>query len=198
VKESDRLSAIAYGLKACGLTVSEMEDSLSVEGRGANVTGGARVKTHLDHRIAMSFLCMGLAARDPRLSGRHDDDRDELPEFEGLMRGLGAELRGAKRMSKVLGRSPLYFPFSWCRAFLLQKPLDRSDAVCNIKIGPPLPGPKAKKLQKEAANSLMKSRHLRLDLRAGRWCEDSCSRLDVVKETEMNCCCSAKARVLAP
>src|SRR6185436_10990010 len=56
VKESDRLAAIASGLKACGLAISETGDSLTVEGRGHDVPGGARVATHLDHRIAMSFL----------------------------------------------------------------------------------------------------------------------------------------------
>src|SRR4029077_12842721 len=62
VKESDRLSAIAAGLKATGLSIAETHDTLPVEGGGVDVVGGARVATHLDHRIAMSFLTMGLAS----------------------------------------------------------------------------------------------------------------------------------------
>jgi 3-phosphoshikimate 1-carboxyvinyltransferase len=90
VKESDRLSAIANGLKACGLTVSETHDSLTVEGRGHDVPGGARVATHLDHRIAMSFLTMGLASRNAVTVDDTNMIATSFPEFEPLMRNLGA------------------------------------------------------------------------------------------------------------
>jgi len=60
VKESDRLAAMARGLEANGVACRESEASLVVE--GGRVRGGATVATHLDHRIAMSFLVMGLAA----------------------------------------------------------------------------------------------------------------------------------------
>jgi 3-phosphoshikimate 1-carboxyvinyltransferase len=93
VKESDRLSAIANGLKANGLTISETHDTLTVEGRGGDVPGGARVATHLDHRIAMSFLCMGLASKN---SVSVDDTAmiaTSFPEFEKLMRDLGADFQ---------------------------------------------------------------------------------------------------------
>src|SRR6056297_2035492 len=63
VKESDRIAAMADGLRACGVTVEDGPDWWIVEGRGpAGVPGGATCATHLDHRIAMSFLCLGLAS----------------------------------------------------------------------------------------------------------------------------------------
>src|SRR5690606_26310033 len=64
VKESDRLSAVARGLEANGVACTEGHDFLVVEGRGG-VAGGGVVETHLDHRIAMSFLVMGLASDAP-------------------------------------------------------------------------------------------------------------------------------------
>ena len=73
VKESDRLAAIAAGLKANGVVDrARREDSLTVEGRGADgVPGGARVATHMDHRIAMTFLTMGLAVEESGHGRRH-------------------------------------------------------------------------------------------------------------------------------
>jgi 3-phosphoshikimate 1-carboxyvinyltransferase len=92
VKESDRLSAIARGLEANGVAIAETHDTLTVEGRGAEgVPGGARVATHLDHRIAMSFLAMGLAAREPVTVDDTAMIATSFPEFEPLMRGLGAD-----------------------------------------------------------------------------------------------------------
>ncbi len=94
VKESDRLAAIAAGLKANGLTTSETHDSLTVEGRGlGGVPGGARVVTHLDHRIAMSFLCMGLASKDAVSVDDTAMIATSFPEFETLMRTLGADFQ---------------------------------------------------------------------------------------------------------
>lgn len=61
VKESDRLAAVARGLEANGVTCEEGADYLIVQGAGG-VPGGGKVETHLDHRIAMSFLVMGMAA----------------------------------------------------------------------------------------------------------------------------------------
>jgi 3-phosphoshikimate 1-carboxyvinyltransferase len=64
VKESDRLSAIADGLKAQGVKVEIEEDSLIVHGSGGACAGGGTVATHMDHRIAMSFLVLGMAAKN--------------------------------------------------------------------------------------------------------------------------------------
>ena len=66
VKESDRLAAMVNGLTACGATAEARGDTLAVTGfPGA---GGAAILTHMDHRIAMSFLVLGFAAERPVLS----------------------------------------------------------------------------------------------------------------------------------
>ncbi len=94
VKESDRLSAIAAGLTANGVAIAETHDTLTVEGRGLDgVPGGARVATHLDHRIAMSFLGMGLAAKNPVSVDDTAMIATSFPEFETLMRDLGADFQ---------------------------------------------------------------------------------------------------------
>lgn len=97
VKESDRLSAIVAGLRANGVTVEELEDGLIVEGRGADgVPGGGMVETHMDHRIAMSFLVMGMAARAPVAVDDVAMIATSFPEFEGLMTNLGASFEAAE------------------------------------------------------------------------------------------------------
>ena len=89
VKESDRLSAIVNGLRENGVTVEESEDGMVVEG-GA-VPGGGRVTTHMDHRIAMSFLVMGLAAEKDISVDDVSMIATSFPQFENLMRKLGAD-----------------------------------------------------------------------------------------------------------
>ncbi|MEQ8268592.1 MAG: 3-phosphoshikimate 1-carboxyvinyltransferase [Parvibaculum sp.] len=94
VKESDRIAATASGLRANGVKVHESDDGMVVEGRSGEVGGGGHVVTHMDHRIAMSFLVMGLAAQKPVTV---DDARmiaTSFPDFTGLMRGLGASFAG--------------------------------------------------------------------------------------------------------
>ena len=97
VKESDRIDAMARGLEACGVRVEEDEDTLIVHGMGAGgVPGGATCTTHLDHRIAMSFLVLGLASRRPITVDDGAPIATSFPVFEGLMAGLGARIeRGA-------------------------------------------------------------------------------------------------------
>jgi len=94
VKESDRLASMAAGLAACGVEVEEGPDRLVVQGRGGRVPGGnpAPIATRLDHRIAMSFLVLGLAAERPVTidDGRPIDT--SFPGFAALMAGLGARL----------------------------------------------------------------------------------------------------------
>ena len=91
VKESDRLAAVARGLEANGVDCAEGEDWLSVRGRpGGKGLGGGTVATHLDHRIAMSFLVMGLAAEKPVTVDDANMIATSFPEFMGLMRDLGA------------------------------------------------------------------------------------------------------------
>ena len=93
VKESDRLDAMARGLEACGVRVSETEDSLTVHGMGAGgVPGGATVQTHLDHRIAMAFLCLGLTTQKPVTIDDASPIATSFPAFEGLMADLGGHI----------------------------------------------------------------------------------------------------------
>ena len=93
VKESDRIDAMAKGLRAAGVTVDEGEDWWSVTGRGfGDVTGGARVESRLDHRIAMSFLVMGMATEKPMTVDDAGPITTSFPIFEGLMQQLGAQI----------------------------------------------------------------------------------------------------------
>ena len=93
VKESDRIDAMARGLEACGVSIEEDQDTLIVHGLGAgNVPGGATCATHIDHRIAMSFLVLGLAAQQPIAVDDGSPIATSFPVFEDLMRGLGAQI----------------------------------------------------------------------------------------------------------
>ncbi len=93
VKESDRIDAMARGLEACGVQVEETADSLTVYGRGADgVPGGATVQSHLDHRIAMSFLCLGMVSQQPVTVDDATPIATSFPIFGPLMTGLGARL----------------------------------------------------------------------------------------------------------
>jgi 3-phosphoshikimate 1-carboxyvinyltransferase len=94
VKESDRIDAMARGLEACGVRIEEDEDTLVVYGMGpGGVPGGATCATHLDHRIAMSFLVAGMAARAEIAVDDASPIVTSFPIFEGLMNGLGAAIR---------------------------------------------------------------------------------------------------------
>ncbi|WP_101067796.1 3-phosphoshikimate 1-carboxyvinyltransferase [Roseovarius salinarum] len=94
VKESDRIAAMAAGLRANGVEVEEGEDWWIVHGRGAGgVPGGATCASHLDHRIAMSFLVLGLAAWRPVGVDDGGPIATSFPVFEPLMAGLGADIR---------------------------------------------------------------------------------------------------------
>ncbi|HTW53755.1 MAG TPA: 3-phosphoshikimate 1-carboxyvinyltransferase [Stellaceae bacterium] len=92
VKESDRLAGMATGLSACGVKVAVEGDDLIVDGDGGPPQGGATIETRLDHRIAMAYLVLGLAAKSPV---QIDDARPiatSFPGFVPLMNRLGAGL----------------------------------------------------------------------------------------------------------
>ena len=95
VKECDRLAVTATALAANGVDCTEGEDDLRVRGRGSKespVPGGATVDTYLDHRIAMSFLVMGLASVRPVTVDDTVMINTSFREFVPLMRSLGADL----------------------------------------------------------------------------------------------------------
>jgi 3-phosphoshikimate 1-carboxyvinyltransferase len=98
VKESDRLALMAAGLTACGVAVEQEAESLTVMGTdGANhpVRGGAVIPTRGDHRIAMSFLVLGLAAREAVTVDEAGMIATSFPGFGALMAGLGADIAAA-------------------------------------------------------------------------------------------------------
>jgi len=93
VKESDRIDAMAKGLRTNGMDIDEGEDWWIIHGKGmGNVPGGGLAETFLDHRIAMSFLILGMGSEKPV----HIDDGGPIvtsfPNFEPLMSALGAKL----------------------------------------------------------------------------------------------------------
>lgn len=97
VKESDRLAAVARGLESNGVDCTEGKMSLTVrgvpggKGLGA-VSKNAIVETHLDHRIAMAFLVMGLASEKAVMIDDATMIATSFPEFTQLMQNLGAKI----------------------------------------------------------------------------------------------------------
>ena len=91
-KESDRLAAVAAGLAACGVGVEETPDSLTIHGVGGAPAGGATIKAALDHRIAMSFLVLGLASEQPVSIDDASSIETSFPDFAGAMGSLGADI----------------------------------------------------------------------------------------------------------
>ncbi|MEM6374635.1 MAG: 3-phosphoshikimate 1-carboxyvinyltransferase [Pseudomonadota bacterium] len=96
VKESDRIDAMATGLRACGVAVEEGPDWFSVEGLGpGGVEGGATCASRLDHRIAMSFMVLGLASKHPVRVDDVSPIATSFPTFQALMHDLGAQFADA-------------------------------------------------------------------------------------------------------
>ena len=93
VKESDRLQAVADGLAVAGVAHAIEGDDLVVEGGAGEVAGGGQVATHLDHRIAMSFLVMGFASRRAMTIDDETMIATSYPSFTADMARLGASLR---------------------------------------------------------------------------------------------------------
>lgn len=95
VKESDRLAAVVDGLAACGVAVESGPDWLVVHGCGGAVPGGGMVDVRLDHRIAMSFLVLGIVAATPVTVDDDGPIATSFPGFVAMMNGLGARISAA-------------------------------------------------------------------------------------------------------
>lgn len=91
-KESDRLATVAAGLTACGVKVEEGPDSLTIYGAGGGPAGGATIDSALDHRIAMSFLILGLASDRPVTVTGAAAIETSFPGFAAAMGALGADI----------------------------------------------------------------------------------------------------------
>ncbi len=93
VKESDRIEAMASGLRANGIEVEDGPDWWIVHGKGiGQVPGGSLCDTHLDHRIAMSFLILGMASQAPVSIDDGGPIATSFPIFETLMATLGTKI----------------------------------------------------------------------------------------------------------
>lgn len=93
VKESDRITLVIEGLRACGVEAEELEDGLVIQGAGPKgVRGGASVRTLGDHRVAMAFLALGLASKDPVIVEDADMIATSFPGFAEFMGSLGARI----------------------------------------------------------------------------------------------------------
>jgi len=93
VKESDRLSAMAAGLKANGVELTEFDDGMEITGMAGKVPGGGTVETFLDHRIAMSFAVLGQMAEAPVIIDDASPIQTSFPTFIELLTGLGASMK---------------------------------------------------------------------------------------------------------
>ena len=92
VKESDRLSAMAEGLKACGVNTLIKNDSLTIEPENIIPRGGATIDARLDHRIAMSYLILGSITREPITIEGGETIETSFPKFIHLMNEIGANM----------------------------------------------------------------------------------------------------------
>jgi 3-phosphoshikimate 1-carboxyvinyltransferase len=94
VKETDRIALMAEGLKGAGVTVETTEDSMTVHGAGRQDTipGGVTVDARHDHRIAMSFLTLGLITASPVTVNGAETIATSFPNFTDLMVEIGADI----------------------------------------------------------------------------------------------------------
>lgn len=92
VKESNRFDAIVNGLEANGVSCIAEGDDLIVSGKGEKACGGGRIEAKLDHRIAMAFMVMGMAAEKPVFIDDVSSVATSFPDFIGLMNAKGANI----------------------------------------------------------------------------------------------------------
>ena len=93
VKESDRLTVMAEGLRDCGITTNATKNSLTITGTNGPPNGGVTISSRLDHRIAMSFLILGLICKNPITIDDAEPIETSFPDFINLMNKLGANMK---------------------------------------------------------------------------------------------------------
>ena len=93
IKESDRLTAMAEGLKSCGVMTNTTINSLTINGTGGRPMGGVTIASQLDHRIAMSYLVLGLVSKNPISIDDAGPIETSFPGFINLMNQLGANMK---------------------------------------------------------------------------------------------------------
>ena len=91
-KESNRFSSILAGLAAAGVSISTEGDDILIDGNGAPPPGGTKIESHLDHRIAMAFLVLGLACPKGIMVDDGAPISTSFPDFVDLMNDLGARI----------------------------------------------------------------------------------------------------------
>lgn len=107
VKESDRLKAIIDGLTSCGVSVRSENDNLYIKGSAAPPQGGAVITTNFDHRIAMAFLVMGMATKEPVTVDDTTAIATSFPNFVELCNGLGAKISPPRHPSSSTAKAPV-------------------------------------------------------------------------------------------
>ena len=94
-KETDRILAMSEGLKSVGVETKVKKDSMVINGKGPDhsINGNVTIKSRLDHRIAMSFLCLGLITENPIKVLDTDTINSSFPSFFEIMINIGANLK---------------------------------------------------------------------------------------------------------
>ena len=90
VKESDRIHVMVQGLKKCNVNVTEHPDGMTIS--HSSVKGNVTIETHLDHRIAMSFLILGLISQKTITIDDASVIETSFPDFVLLLNKLGAKI----------------------------------------------------------------------------------------------------------
>ncbi len=93
-KETDRIKTVCEGLRKIGVVTHETKDSMVIEGKGPNakIIGNVEIDSNLDHRIAMSFLCLGLITEKEIIVRNTDTINSSFPLFKQKMNKIGANL----------------------------------------------------------------------------------------------------------
>ena len=93
-KETDRIKTVCEGMNKVGIDTHETKNSMIIKGKGPNgkILGGVEINSNLDHRIAMSFLCLGLITEKPIIVNDTDTINSSFPFFINKMKKIGAKL----------------------------------------------------------------------------------------------------------